>query len=137
MSGLPWSDFPKEARVELRPCWDHQADELQGDSIPTATLEKGIEQEEIEHRRRQPPQQQQPPPPQQQQQQEEEEEEEGQYAQDVSDEPPTVDVVVPEGCVAGDVITLQLPDDDGQIDVEVPDGLVAGDVFEARLVDDG
>lgn len=99
-TGVPWSDFPKEARVELRPRCGHE-DELV------------VEQE-----------------------QEQEEEKEWQRRADVEDEPPTVDVVVPEGCLPGDAITVQLPDNGGQIEVVVPDGLTSGDRFEARLVDD-
>ena len=59
----------------------------------------------------------------QQRQQEQQEQQEEQAGGD------SVEVEVPDGAKAGDIITLELPDG-SEVDVEIPNGLVPGDVFD-------
>lgn len=46
----------------------------------------------------------------------------------------SVDVTVPEGLIAGDTISLELPDGT-EIDIDIPEGVAAGDVFDVFEVE--
>ena len=46
-----------------------------------------------------------------------------------------IEIEVPEGCGAGDVITV-LMDDGDELEVEVPEGCGAGDSFDVQIADE-